>query len=94
MDVADIAPGVDFAEAVENTIRSCKVLVVVIGPRWLELLHAREGGRDYVEHEIEAALRLGLTVIPALAGGAQARGSALLARESPGWPVVVWRKLP
>ena len=70
MDVADIAPGVDFAEAVENTIRSCKVLVVVIGPRWLELLHAREGGRDYVEHEIEAALRLGLTVIPALAGGA------------------------
>lgn len=27
-------------------------------------------------------------------GGAQARGSALLAREHGGWPVVVWRKFP
>jgi general secretion pathway protein K len=27
-------------------------------------------------------------------GGAQARGSALLARESAGWPAVVWRKYP
>ncbi len=70
MDVEDIAPGVDFAEALEKTIRSCDVLVAVIGPRWLELLHAREGGRDYLEHEIAVALRLGVTIIPALAGGA------------------------
>lgn len=27
-------------------------------------------------------------------GGAQARGSALLAREHAGWPVIVWRKFP
>lgn len=27
-------------------------------------------------------------------GGAQARGSALLARENAGWPAVVWRKFP
>ena len=27
-------------------------------------------------------------------GGAQARGSALLARENAGWPAVVWRKYP
>ena len=27
-------------------------------------------------------------------GGAQARGSALLSREQPGWPAVVWRKYP
>jgi general secretion pathway protein K len=27
-------------------------------------------------------------------GGAQARGSALLAREASGWPAVVWRKYP
>ncbi len=27
-------------------------------------------------------------------GGAQARGSALLARENAGWPAVVWRKTP
>jgi len=27
-------------------------------------------------------------------GGAQARGSALLARENDGWPAIVWRKTP
>lgn len=27
-------------------------------------------------------------------GGAKARGSALLSRESAGWPVIVWRKFP
>jgi general secretion pathway protein K len=27
-------------------------------------------------------------------GDAQARGSALLARDTPGWPAVVWRKFP
>ncbi|MHB8912505.1 MAG: type II secretion system minor pseudopilin GspK [Lysobacter sp.] len=27
-------------------------------------------------------------------GGAQARGSALLAREHAGWPAIVWRKFP
>ena len=27
-------------------------------------------------------------------GDAQARGSALLSREAPGWPAVVWRKFP
>ena len=27
-------------------------------------------------------------------GGAQARGSALLAREDAGWPAIVWRKYP
>jgi general secretion pathway protein K len=27
-------------------------------------------------------------------GGAQARGSALLARENAGWPAIVWRKYP
>ena len=27
-------------------------------------------------------------------GGAQARGTALLARESTAWPAVIWRKLP
>ena len=27
-------------------------------------------------------------------GGAEARGTALLAREGTGWPAVVWRKYP
>lgn len=70
IDVEDIAPGADFAEAIEKTAGACDVLVAVIGPRWLETLRARAGEQDFVEHEIAAALRRGITVIPVLAGGA------------------------
>ena len=70
MDVEDIAPGADFAEAVEKTVGSCDVLVVVIGPRWVELLRSREGQQDFMKHEITAALARSVLVIPALVGGA------------------------
>ncbi len=49
-------------------------MVVVIGPDWLTV--ANERGRrlddpdDHVRQEIEAALRSGLPLIPALVGGA------------------------
>ena len=70
MDVEDIAPGADFTEAIEKTVGSCNVLIVVIGPRWVELLRSREGHQDFVIHEITAALRRSVLVIPALVGGA------------------------
>lgn len=70
MDVEDITPGEDFTKAIDSTIARCQVLVAVIGPRWLETLRAREGERDFVEHEIAAALRRGITLIPVLVGGA------------------------
>ena len=38
MDVQDIAPGQDFADAIEKTISACQAVVVVIGPRWAENL--------------------------------------------------------
>jgi hypothetical protein len=70
MDVEDIAPGTDFTQAIDQTVGKCDVLVAVMGPRWLELLRARSGTRDFVAEEIAAALRRGVTVIPALVGGA------------------------
>ena len=70
MDVQDIEPGADFAEAIEKTVGSCDVLVAVIGPRWVELLRSGRGEQDFVEHEILSALRRGVTVIPVLVGGA------------------------
>ena len=71
MDVEDIAPGADFAEAIDKTVGSCDVLVAIIGPRWVELLKSRLGERDFVGYEIAVALNRGVTVIPVLVGGAK-----------------------
>jgi hypothetical protein len=69
LDVHDIAPGQDFAEAIEKTIAACQAVVVVIGPRWLADLKQRAGGEDFVHHEISVALRRNVVVIPLLVGG-------------------------
>ena len=69
MDVQDIGPGQDFAEAIETTISACQAVVVVIGPRWVADLKKRGGGEDFVRHEVSVALRRNVTVIPVLVGG-------------------------
>ena len=72
IDVLDIRPGQDFAEAIERTIAQCHVLIALIGPRWLESIQERAETRDdFVESEIAEALRKNLTVIPVLVGGAK-----------------------
>lgn len=71
MDVQDIAPGEDFTKAIDTTVARCQVLLAIIGPQWLETLRARTGKHDFVEQEIAAALRRGITVIPVLVGGAE-----------------------
>src|SRR5689334_11212532 len=71
MDVQDIVPGNDCAEAIEKTISACQAVVVVIGPRWAADLKERAGGDDFVLHEVSSALRRNITVIPVLVGGAR-----------------------
>jgi TIR domain len=78
VDVEDIAPGTDFADAIEKTVGSCDVLLAVIGPRWVEEFRDRAGQQDFVEHEIAAALKRGITVIPVLVGGAAVPAQAEL----------------
>jgi hypothetical protein len=74
-DVDSIEPGDDFAEVISEAVRSCAVLLAVIGDRWLAA--ADENGRrlddpsDLVRLEIEAALTRGVRVIPVLVGGAR-----------------------
>ncbi len=75
MDIDSIRPGVDFAEAIDNAVSSCKVLLAIIGPRWIDALD--EHGRrrlndpaDLVVLEICSALRQHLLVIPVLVDGA------------------------
>lgn len=72
MDVDDIQPGQNFEQAIEQTLSRCEHVLAVVGPRWLEILRARQAvGEDFVEHEIAAALASGRSVIPILVGGAR-----------------------
>jgi len=69
-DIDDIAPGVDFVQALTDALGVCGVLLAVIGPAWLEQLQRRskrgDGTIDHVRSEIEAALSAGTKVIPVL----------------------------
>jgi hypothetical protein len=77
MDLDAMVPGVDFTEAIESAVRSCAVLIAVIGPRWLT--SADDDGHrmvdnpdDYVGFEIRTALERRVRVIPVLVEGASA----------------------
>jgi hypothetical protein len=70
-------PGVDYYEAIRQTIESCDAFVVLVGRGFAVLDQGSGGSRladpdDLVRYEIESALaRPGLLVIPVLVGGAR-----------------------
>ena len=72
MDVQDIAPGERFAQSLADTMAASDTVLIVIGPRWAEILRqrAQEQSRDYVREEIEAALERHATIVPVLVGDA------------------------
>jgi Trypsin-like peptidase domain/TIR domain len=83
MDVEGIEAGQDFVQAIEEQVRACDAMLVLIGPNWLT---ARDdAGRrrldhleDFVRIEIDSALRFGKRVIPVLLQKAEMpRGDAL-----------------
>jgi formylglycine-generating enzyme required for sulfatase activity len=71
IDVDNLDPGVDFVEAIEQSVGACDVLIAVIGRRWLISSEA-EGSRrldnpdDFVRLEIATALKRNIRVIPVL----------------------------
>jgi hypothetical protein len=76
MDVQKIEPGQDFVRAIEEQVRACDVMLVLIGPGWLAA--ADEQGRprldnpgDFVRIEVELALQFGKRVIPVLVHNAE-----------------------
>ncbi len=75
IDVDNIAPGVDFVEAIEKSVGSCDLLISVIGKNWLtssddEGKRRLDNPEDFVRLEIGAALRRNIRVIPVLVEGA------------------------
>lgn len=73
MDIeGHIAPGDDFVAVLGKTVAKAETFLVVIGPRWAELLKARmDDPTDFVMIEIRAALDAEKRVIPVLVGGAE-----------------------
>jgi len=75
MDVADISPGLDFRQAIDDNVASCGVLLAVIGPQWVTATD-RSGKRriddesDFVRLETASALAREIPVIPVLIHGA------------------------
>jgi hypothetical protein len=75
MDVDAIAPGVDFVNEIERAVKSCDVLLVIIGRSWLTAVD-RQGKRrlddpdDFVRLEIATALKHDVRLIPVLVDGA------------------------
>src|SRR4030095_3070197 len=75
MDVDSIALGVDFEEEIRRSVSQCKLLIAVIGPRWLDM-REEDGGRrrldnpsDFPRIEIAAALARKVRVVPIFIDG-------------------------
>ena len=71
IDVEGIPPGSDFPSYIEVPLQSCQVMLVLIGPSWLNIKGASGTRRlfesdDLVRKEIKAGLDKGIIVIPVL----------------------------
>ncbi|HEX7138882.1 MAG TPA: hypothetical protein VF219_13575, partial [Vicinamibacterales bacterium] len=72
-----------FAEAIDRTLAQCSNVLVVIGPRWFDILQQRAAAqeKDYVVHEVSAALGRAVNVVPVFVGGATAAALSQLPRD-------------
>ena len=82
IDVDDIAAGQPFDQTIHQALRQTRVLLVLIGPRWLA---PHDGGPprlhqadDLVRLELAAGLAAGLPLIPLLFDGATMPAEAAL----------------
>ena len=71
LDIDTIAPGTDFTSELERALVGTKVVLVVIGRRWLTAADAHGRRRldlpdDFVRREIVTALQRGTRLIPVL----------------------------
>jgi WD40 repeat protein/serine/threonine protein kinase len=76
-DHESIPLGAAFPEHLRMKVTSATAVLVIIGPKWLDLLHQRQGmGMDHVREEVRLALESGGSVIPVLVGRALLPASA------------------
>jgi TIR domain len=73
LDFETIAAGDNWHSRIDDTLEKVQAVLVVIGPRWLDILKARAAapGADLVRSEIAACLsKPGVRVVPVLVNGA------------------------
>jgi hypothetical protein len=75
MDVHSLRSGQNYVEIIQNAVKSCDVLIAMIGGNWLGKGSSEPGGRlsepgDLVQIEIATALKRSIPVIPVLVDGA------------------------
>jgi hypothetical protein len=86
LDSESIPAGADFAVQLLARVRSCAVLLAVIGPKWLHAADA-DGRRriddpaDWIRQELVEAFAAGVRVIPVLTDEADLPGEAQLPAE-------------
>lgn len=81
LDWEGIDIGEDFVAKLEAMGQNCRVLLALIGPRWVNAADAAGQRRimspaDHVRREIERALERGIPVVPVLFDGASMPGPA------------------
>jgi len=65
----DIQVGLDFRVQLETRVQQADVVLAIMGPRWLSAIQEKaEDPSDYLRLELEAALKLGIPVVPVLMG--------------------------
>jgi formylglycine-generating enzyme required for sulfatase activity/serine/threonine protein kinase len=70
-DIESIPLGEHFLERLRPKVASATVVLVIIGPRWLDLLQERKSaGADHVRTEVRLALEAGTSVVPVPVGRA------------------------
>ena len=73
-DIEGIDLGVEFAQALNQALEACVVMLVLIGPKWLDIIDAQgrrrlDDPKDWIRQEISTALRRGIRVVPVLIDG-------------------------
>ncbi|HVU09965.1 MAG TPA: tetratricopeptide repeat protein, partial [Phototrophicaceae bacterium] len=68
MDFDTIPPMVKFADYIRHSIEACDAMLVIIGPKWLDILKERlqTSDEDFVRTEIGMGLKLGKPIAPIL----------------------------
>jgi tetratricopeptide (TPR) repeat protein len=87
-DITSIGPGAEWAAEIMAAVRSCAVLLAVIGPAWLTAEGPRgrrlDDPEDLVRLEIGTALARGVRVVPVLVDGARMPGAGDLPADLAG----------
>jgi hypothetical protein len=76
MDVDSIGVGLDFTQVLDEALASCAVMLVLIGPGWVDTRDGQGNPRlhdpgDYVRREVQAGLQRDIRVVPVLVRDAE-----------------------